>query len=169
MSNKIIDLNALSEYKTRADQKYQDKITAGTSISLNNNVISLAPTYVKVSFEHSSTSVANNTVVSLGSVTLAPGNYIFTFTCHFSEGTSSTGKGYRQCGFTTNVKYLDGFGSAFWDSRRSISGINGLTMISGSFSISASAYPDGRTFYFVAKQNSGYDVTVEPSCYYIKF
>ena len=40
MSNKLIDLSALSEYKTRSDAKYQDKLTAGTGISISNNVIS---------------------------------------------------------------------------------------------------------------------------------
>lgn len=41
MSNKLIDLSALSDYKTRSDAKYQDKLTAGTGISIDaNNVIS---------------------------------------------------------------------------------------------------------------------------------
>lgn len=41
MSNKLIDLNALSEYKDYSDAKYQDKLTAGTGISIDaNNVIS---------------------------------------------------------------------------------------------------------------------------------
>ena len=41
MSNKLIDLNALSEYKDYSDLKYQDKLTAGTGISIDaNNVIS---------------------------------------------------------------------------------------------------------------------------------
>lgn len=40
MSNKLIDLNALSEYKDYSDLKYQDKLTAGTGINITNNVIS---------------------------------------------------------------------------------------------------------------------------------
>ena len=40
MSNKLIDLNALSSYKTQSDLKYQDKLTAGSGISIANNVIS---------------------------------------------------------------------------------------------------------------------------------
>lgn len=40
MGNKLIDLNALSNYKTRSDLKYQDKLTAGTGISISSNVIS---------------------------------------------------------------------------------------------------------------------------------
>ena len=43
MSNKLIDLNALSEYKDYSDLKYQDKLTAGTGISIDaNNVISVS-------------------------------------------------------------------------------------------------------------------------------
>lgn len=40
MSNKLIDLNALSDYKTQSDLKYQDKLTAGAGINITNNVIS---------------------------------------------------------------------------------------------------------------------------------
>lgn len=40
MSNSLIDLNALSTYKDYSDLKYQDKLTAGTGISISNNVIS---------------------------------------------------------------------------------------------------------------------------------
>ena len=40
MSNKLIDLNALSSYKTQSDLKYQDKLTAGSGINITNNVIS---------------------------------------------------------------------------------------------------------------------------------
>lgn len=43
MSNKLIDLSALSEYKTRSDAKYQDKLTAGSNITISNNVISAQP------------------------------------------------------------------------------------------------------------------------------
>ena len=41
MSNKLIDLNALSAYKTSSDAKYQDKLTAGTGITLSSNTISV--------------------------------------------------------------------------------------------------------------------------------
>jgi len=41
MSNKLVDLSALGEFKTQSDLKYQDKLTAGTGISIDaNNVIS---------------------------------------------------------------------------------------------------------------------------------
>ena len=36
MSNKLIDLNALSSYKTQSDLKYQDKLTAGSNITISN-------------------------------------------------------------------------------------------------------------------------------------
>lgn len=42
MSNKLIDLNALSEYKTKSDLKYQDKLTAGDGIGISNGVISVS-------------------------------------------------------------------------------------------------------------------------------
>lgn len=41
MSNKLIDLNALSTYKTSSDAKYQDKLTAGTGITLTGTTISV--------------------------------------------------------------------------------------------------------------------------------
>ena len=41
MSNKLIDLSALSTYKTQSDAKYQDKLTAGTGITLSSNTISV--------------------------------------------------------------------------------------------------------------------------------
>lgn len=44
MSNKLIDLNALSSYKTQSDLKYQDKLTAGSNISISNNTISAIDT-----------------------------------------------------------------------------------------------------------------------------
>ncbi len=45
MSNKLIDLNGLSEYKTQSDLKYQDKLTAGSGININNGVVSATPVY----------------------------------------------------------------------------------------------------------------------------
>lgn len=45
MSNKLIDLNALSEYKDYSDLKYQDKLTAGSGININNGVVSATPVY----------------------------------------------------------------------------------------------------------------------------
>lgn len=41
MSNKLIDFNALSSYKTQSDLKYQDKISAGTGITLTGTTISV--------------------------------------------------------------------------------------------------------------------------------
>jgi len=42
MSNKLIDLNALSEYKTKSDLKYQDKLTAGDGIGITSGTISVS-------------------------------------------------------------------------------------------------------------------------------
>ena len=41
MSNKLIDLNALSEYKTNSDAKYQDKLTAGAGITITGTSIAV--------------------------------------------------------------------------------------------------------------------------------
>ena len=41
MSNKLIDLSALSDYKTQSDLKYQDKLTAGTGITMTGATISV--------------------------------------------------------------------------------------------------------------------------------
>jgi hypothetical protein len=45
MSNKLIDLNALSSYKTQSDLKYQDKLTAGNNITISGNTISAQTTF----------------------------------------------------------------------------------------------------------------------------
>lgn len=164
MSNKLVDLNALSEYKTKSDLKYQDKLTAGSSISISNNVISATPTCVTNTLSGSQ-SVANNTIVSFGSITLMPGNYIISYTCTF--GSNSTG--YRQCGFSTNTTDITGFGRGWGDNRVADSGVETTTCVSGSFDVSASSYPNGQTFYFLAKQNSGSSLNAMPRCSYLKF
>ena len=41
MSNKLVDLSALSEYKTQSDAKYQDKLTAGTGITITGTSIAV--------------------------------------------------------------------------------------------------------------------------------
>ena len=167
MSNKLIDLSALSEYKTKADLKYQDKLTAGSNISLNNDTISFAPTYVNVFPTSTSQNVANNTIVSLGDITLSPGYYLISYTCRFGYNNS----GYRQCGFSVNTTDMTGFGRNWGDSRVYVSTTDNetTTNVSGIFDVSASEYPNGRTFYFLAKQNSGSTIACVPSCYYIKF
>ena len=164
MSNKLIDLNALSNYKTQSDSKYQDKLTAGDSITISNNVISVAPTFMRI-LDSGNQTVTNNAVNELGHVTLAPGNYFLTYTCLFD----TNGTGYRQCGFSINNTALDGFGLLWNDSRISTSGVVTQTMVTGSFEVSASDYPNGRTFYFLAKQNSGSSLTATPRCYAFKF
>lgn len=44
MAEKLIRLPQLQEFKTKADLKYQDKLTAGNNITINNNVISATDT-----------------------------------------------------------------------------------------------------------------------------
>ena len=163
MSNKIIDLDALSEYKTNADLKYQDKLTANANITLNNNVISVTPPYLALHTSGSS-SVASGSRKNIGSVILAPGNYILTFTCKFSSNST----GYRQCGFSTG-KYLDNLGAAYYDSRKAVNGDFTQTTVSALFQVSATSYPNGRTFNFIVNQNSGSTLTVYPRCYCLKF
>ena len=163
MSNKLIDLNALSAYKTSSDAKYQDKLTAGNNISLNNNVISVTPTFADVTLE--STTVANNTITEIGQITLLPGNYVISYKCDFANNST----GYRQCGFSINTTDITGFGRAWGDSRNASASVPTTTRVDGVFDVSASDYPNGRTFYFLAYQNSGSSLTADASCNYFKF
>lgn len=163
MSNKLIDLNALSEYKDYSDLKYQDKLTAGDSITISNNVITATPTVGNAS--SSTKSISNNTIANLGSITLMPGNYIISFLCTFASNTT----GYRQCGFSTNTTDITGFGRGWGDTRRPVSGTNTVVDVSGTFSVSATDYPNGRKFYFLARQNSGGSLNVASRFVYLKF
>lgn len=76
MRNKLIDLNALSSYKTQSDLKYQDKLTAGTNITINGNTISATGTLYQAGASIS----INNGVISAtpvfenGHNTYIPGN-----------------------------------------------------------------------------------------------
>ena len=45
MSEKIIRLPQLQRFKTNADAKYQDKLTAGANITISNNIISAQTTF----------------------------------------------------------------------------------------------------------------------------
>lgn len=45
MADKLIRLPQLQRFKTNADAKYQDKLTAGTNITISNNVISAQASY----------------------------------------------------------------------------------------------------------------------------
>lgn len=163
MSNKLIDLNALTEFKTKSDLKYQDKLTAGNSITISSNVISVTPTYLSI-LTSGSKSVSNNTVYEIGDVTLAPGTYILTFTCQFASNST----GYRQCGFSLNNTDITGFGRGWGDFRVAVSGEVTQTEVSGTFQVSASDYPNGQKFYFLARQNSGNALTAYPRCYALK-
>lgn len=159
MSNKIIDVNALSVYKTNADAKYQDKLTAGNGITIDNNVVSAVSTFASPSLA-GTTTVPNATTTSLGSLTLAPGNYILMFVCQFSSNAS----GYRRC-------YMKPSDAAEYynDYRKAVNGTLTPTSIFAMFSVSATDYPNGRTYEFYARQNSGSSRTAYPRCAYIKF
>lgn len=80
MSNKLIDLNALSSYKTQSDLKYQDKLTAGSNISINNGVISAtAATYSagdNISINNAVISADLSSVYNNSHATGAGGNYV---------------------------------------------------------------------------------------------
>lgn len=167
MSNKLIDLSQLQEFKTKSDLKYQDKLIAGNNISISNDVISAMEggvTYVEVTLP-STKSISNNSVVKIEEITLQPGHYIITYTCSYDSNST----GYRQCGFSTNATDITGFGRAWGDSRRAVSGDRTQTCVSGTFEVSAEDYPNGRTFYFLARQNRGSTLTARPRCSYIKF
>lgn len=45
MAEKIIRLPQLQRFKTNADAKYQDKLTAGDNVTISNNVISAQTTF----------------------------------------------------------------------------------------------------------------------------
>lgn len=167
MAEKLIRLEQLQRFKTKADAKYQNKLTAGNNISISGNTISAIaapsnPTFTELHFSGGSTT--SGSITTIGNVTLMPGIYFLAYTCRFWNISG----GYRQCGFSTNTTDMTGFGRAWGDSRVSIYGSSTYTMVSGVFDVSASSYPNGRTFYFLTKQNSGSDVRVEPYCSYVK-
>lgn len=171
MSNKLIGLDQLQEFKTRSDAKYQDKLTAGSNISINNDEISSNPwvaTYVAAKNSGEQT-VNTGSIVNLGSVTLAPGKYFIVYTCTFAvvSGASAV-TGYVQAGFSANTTDITGFGRGWGDNRKSSSLIETQTSVSGVTEILASDYPNGRTFYMLAKHNTR-NRTCYPRCYYIKF
>ena len=167
MSNKLIDLNALSAYKTSSDTEYQDKLTAGAGITISGNTISASsgPTHSGDLISGSKT-ISNNTLTKISEITLQPGNYFIVYTCQFA----SNANGYRQIGFSTSASDITGFGWAFMDSKNAVNGALTQTMVSGVFEVSATDYPNGRTFYFLAKQNNGsLELTAYPRAQYIKF
>ena len=165
MADKLIRLPQLQRFKQKADAKYQSKLTAGSNISISGNTISATgvPSYAGAKTSGSN-SVADNTVTKVGEVTLQPGLYIIQYTCQFASNST----GYRACGFSTSTSSLDGYGAAFCDIRAAVSGANTQTEVVGIVEVSASSYPNGRTFYLVAKQNSGSSLTAYPRAYYVK-
>lgn len=163
--DKLIRLPQLQRFKQKADAKYQDKLTAGSNISISGNTISATgvPSYVVVP-GLGSNSVSSGTVTQVGSVTLQPGLYIIQYTCQFASNAT----GYRQCGFSINTSSLDGLGIEFRDIRDAVSGAVTQTEVVGIVEVSASSYPNGRTFYLLAQQNSGSSLTAYPRAYYVK-
>lgn len=162
MSNKLISLSCLQEFKTHSDAKYQDKLTAGNNISIINDVISatsVQPTYRAV-MDSGRYALANDTIVNLGSVTLSPGKYFIVYTCYMMPGSSS---GYAQCGFSTNTTDITGFGRS-WGDNQSVLRDQTQPRVAGVINVTSS-----QTFYMLAKQTSGSDCYCYPRCYYIKF
>lgn len=167
MADKLISLSELQEYKTYADAKYQDKITAGSNIFLSDNTISHAgsPSF-SGNIMLGNREVANNTLTELDSITLQPGIYVLIYTCLFPATN-----GCVQCGFSTNTTDITGFGVAYMDSASPVTNTSTQTRVSAIFEISAADYPNGRKFYFLAYQkNSGSTVlNVTPRALYFKF
>lgn len=166
MSDKLISLTNLQEYKTYADAKYQGKLTAGSNISISNNVISKKgiPTY-SGGLLSGTKSVANNSLTKIGEVTLQPGIYCLAYTCTFDTNVS----GYRLCALSINTTGVVDLGWDCLDLRYAVPQVNSQTSVTALFEVSASDYPNGRTFYFLAKQNSGSNLNCMPRAYYFKF
>ena len=158
MSNKLIDINDLSTYKTNADAKYQDKLITGDGISLNNNVASAGATYADLIYD-GSVSVANATTITVKSATFEPGNYILVFSCQYSSNSS----GYRRCFIAPSG------GTIINDHRKAVNGTLTTTRLLIMFQVSATEYPNGRSYDFRIRQNSGKTLTAYPRGYYIKF
>lgn len=166
MSNKLIALQQLQQYKTYADLKYQDKLMAGSDISIVNKIISAKPTLVTSDDLNITGSVptTSGTITKIAEVTLQPGIYAFIYTCSFTANAT----GYRQCGFS-NGQWIDGLGIAYADFQGAVNGDITITRVEGLIEVSASSYPDGRTFNLLASQNSGSTLNVTPALYYLKF
>lgn len=166
MSNKLIALQQLQQYKTYADLKYQDKLTAGSDISIVNKIISAKPTIVTTEDLNISAAVptTSGTITQLAEVILQPGIYTFVYTCSFDSNAT----GYRQCGFSDG-QWIDGLGLAYADFQGAVNGDTTITRVEAMIEVSASSYPNGKTFKLLAVQNSGSTLNVTPALYYLKF
>lgn len=154
MSNELIDLSGLSEFKAKSDLKYQNKLTVGSGISLNNDVISVTP-YYSGDLLSGSKSIGTS-ITQIGTLTLLPGTYYLKFTCQFAQNSN----GWRQC-------QLSGVGFSFSDRRKAVNGATTQTAINAIFQIPATDYPNGITFTFAATSSTS--LTAYPRAYYIKF
>lgn len=168
MADKLISLSELQEYKTYADAKYQDKLTAGNNINIIGNTISHvgSPIY-SGDILRGNKEILNNTLTEIGNITLQPGVYVLIFSCLFPS-PNATGV-YVQCGFSSNTTDIKGFGWGYFDSILPVSNNSTQTRVCAIFEISAAEYPNGQTFYFLANQNSGKTLTVTPRAFYFKF
>ncbi len=157
MPSKIIRLPQLQRFKQNADAKYQDKLTAGSNITISGNTISATgtPSYTAVSL--GSYSVASGIVTQLGSVTLQPGLYIIQYTCQFASNAT----GYRQCSFSTISSSISE--DNLTDSRAAVTGATTQTEVVTIINITSTT-----TYYLLAQQNSGSSLTAYPRCYYSK-
>lgn len=164
MSNKLIDLSGLQEFKTQSDLKYQDKLTAGSNISISNDVISANPWAATYTAVMDSNPIDNRlsgyTIKRWTSVVLQPGKYFVVYTCGFYASTS----GFAECGFSTNTTDITGFGRGWGDSRAMVANTTTQTCVSGVINCTSAT-----TFYLLARHNSTAQAICYPRCYYIKF
>lgn len=166
MPEKLIRLPQLQRFKAKADLKYQNKLVAGDNINITGNTISAIatpsnPTFTKLAL--SNREIDADTITVIDSVTIMPGTYFLVYTCYFGYSRYSE---YFQCGFSTNTTDITGYGRA-WGDFKFASGTFTQPCVAGVFNVSASSYPNGQTFYLLAKQNRA-RMQVYPSCSYVK-
>lgn len=166
MADKLIGLNQLQEYKSYADAKYQDKLTAGNNITISNNVISanVIPLRSGPLLSGWPDAPSGGVIIKTGEVTLQPGIYFVEYACLFQGNTS----GVRQIAISTDMT-LTGYGEAYRDSRKTNSGANTMAVVIAIINVSATDYPNGRTFNFLATQSSGSTIWTTPRAFYLKF
>lgn len=163
MANKLIRLPQLQRFKAKADAKYQNKLTAGSNITINNNVISASgtPTYFETSLGR--TSVPNNSLTKMGELTLQPGIYYVKYSLVFPRNANGT----RHIAISLYDYIATDY--AYNDNRIPPSGGNTKMDVDTIINVSATDYPNGRTYYFLAQQTSGSALTTNPTVLYYKF
>lgn len=106
MAEKLIRLPQLQEFKTKADLKYQDKLTAGSNITISGNTISANVTFGQQTLYNATITVAgwsgtSNTVVIQG---LTAGDDVEVV------GINPTGLTDQQINAAKNALYLITYG-----------------------------------------------------------